>query len=516
MDSNEIRYCGRQRRVVAVEKPGHVLNREREWKLLSEFITDPAPQMRLAIVSGRRRSGKSYLLEALAKETGGLYVTAVQEEGRLPALQRFTQSVARAAGVPSSTLRFEDWEDALTTALDVTARQGFPLLVIDELPYLLQHSPEIPGLLQLLYDRSQSGGEIGGRVVLCGSALSVMNDLLSGTKPLRGRAVVDLRMLPFDARTARTHWQIEDPQTALLVDSCLGGAPGYRPLAPGTSPQSTSEFDGWLVETLLNPGRALYSRVESEFLLREDPRITHRALYYDILTAVAGGASTPAKVGGLLQRERSNIVPPMSVLETTGYVRRDDDLLKPRNPIYRVGDPVIRFNQLVTMPSVDLVEHDRAARAWSDARPTFQSKILGPHFEDVARQWTRMHAEAEAGLSLGPTGGTEVPDQAARTKHEVDIVALAPGERPRSSGSRIALLGEAKATITPRGMRDIERLEHIRDLLDGLGHPASGATLALYSMHGFHADVRQAATERKDLLLVDLDAIYGVGPVVRR
>ncbi|MFC8943623.1 ATP-binding protein, partial [Streptomyces griseoincarnatus] len=188
-----------------MEKPGHVLNREREWNLLSEFVVDPSPQMRLAIVSGRRRSGKSYLLEALAKQAGGLYVTAVQEEGRIPALQRFTRSVARAAGVPSSTLRLDDWEDALTTALDVTTRQGSPLLVIDELPYLLQHSPEIPGLLQLLYDRSQSGEAPGGRVVLCGSALSVMNDLLSGTKPLRGRAVVDLRMLPFDARTARTH-----------------------------------------------------------------------------------------------------------------------------------------------------------------------------------------------------------------------------------------------------------------------------------------------------------------------
>jgi AAA+ ATPase superfamily predicted ATPase len=497
-----------------MEKPQHVLNRDREWKLLSEFVADPSPQMRLAIVSGRRRSGKSYLLEALANEAGGLYVTAVQEEGRIPALQRFTRSVARVAGVPSSTLRFDDWEDALTTALDVTARDGSKLLVIDELPYLLQHSPEIPGLLQLLYDRSQSGEGSGGRVILCGSALSVMNDLLSGTKPLRGRAVVDLRMLPFNARTARTHWQIDDPQTALLVDSCLGGAPGYRSLAPGGGPQNTSEFDGWLVDTLLNPGRALYTRVESEFLLREDPRITHRALYYDVLTAVARGATTPAKIGGLLQRERAGIVPPLAVLESTGYVRRDDDLLKPRNPVYRVADPVIRFNQLVTMPAVDLVEHDRAARAWSDARPTFTSKILGPHFEDLAREWTRMYAAVEAGLDLGTTGSIVVPDRAARTSHEVDVVSLAPGERPQSSGSSIALLGEAKATVMPRGMRDVERLEHIRGLLDELGHPASEATLVLYSMHGFHADVQHAAAERKDLRLVDLDAIYGVGPVL--
>lgn len=497
-----------------MEKPDHLLGRDHEWGLLRDFVMDPAPQMRLAVVSGRRRCGKSYLLEALAREAGGLYVTAVQEEGREPALRRFTAAVARAAGVPTTSLRVGDWEEALMTALEVTARVGKALLVIDELPYLLQHSPEIPGILQLLYDRSQSGDGPAGRVVLCGSALSVMHSLLAGTKPLRGRAVIDLRMLPFDARTARTHWQIADPHTALLVDSCLGGAPGYQPLAPGPSPQSPQEFDSWVVETLMNPGRALYSRVEADFLLREDPRITHRAVYYDLLSAVAGGASTASKIGGIVKRERSTVVEPLSVLESTGYVRRDDDVLKPRHPTIRVADPVIRFNQLITLPLSDLVEHDRADRAWQDSRPTFSSKILGPHFEELSRHWTRAYGSAESDVDLGPVGGTEVPDRAARTKHELDVIALAPGERPQRSGTRIALIGEAKATVMPRGMHDVERLEHVRSLLDGLGHPAESATLALFSLHGFHQDVVRAAAKRRDLLLIDLAALYGDGKVL--
>ena len=497
-----------------MRKPDYLLDRDNEWGLLRDFVADPAPQMRLAVVSGRRRSGKSYLLEALAQEVGGLYVTSVQEEGREPALRRFTAAVARTAGVPPDSLQVRDWEAALTIALEVTARAGKALLVIDELPYLLQHSPEIPGILQLLYDRSQSGEGPAGRVVLCGSALSVMHNLLSGTKPLRGRAVIDLRLLPFDARTARTHWQIADPHTALLVDASLGGAPGYRPLAPGPSPENVQEFDSWVVDTLMNPGRALYSRVEADFLLREDPRITHRSVYYDLLSAVAGGASTPSKIGGVVQRERSTVVEPLSVLESTGYVRRDDDVLKPRHPVIRVADPIIRFNQLITLPLSDLVEHDRVDQAWRDSRQTFNSKILGPHFEELSRLWTRAHAASESGVDLGAVGGAEVTDRAARTKHELDVVALAPGERPQRSGTRIALIGEAKATVMPRGMNDVERLEHVRSLLDGLGHPTAGATLALYSLHGFHQDVVRAAAKRRDLLLVDLTALYGDGPVL--
>jgi hypothetical protein len=66
-------------------------------------------------------------------------------------------------------------------------------VVIDELPYLLRHSPEIPGLLQHLYDESQFGqpDAPGGRLILRGPAMSVMSELLSGTQPLRGRAVLE-------------------------------------------------------------------------------------------------------------------------------------------------------------------------------------------------------------------------------------------------------------------------------------------------------------------------------------
>lgn len=496
-------------------KPERLLDRDREWNMLREFVSEPAEQLRLAIVSGRRRNGKSFLLEALTEAMGGLYLTAVQEEGQVLARQRFSELIAAHAGVRPGALRLDGWQDVLATALDVVNRApGASLLVIDELPYLLQHSPEVPGFLQLLYDQSQSGRAPGGRIVLCGSAMSVMSELLSGTKPLRGRAVIDLRLPAFDFRTARVHWGITDPTTALLVDSVLGGAPGYRPLASGPPPQNTDEFDDWVVRTLLDPGRALYSRVEAEFLLREDPRITHRTLYYDLLSAVAQGGSTPSKIGAALERSRSAVVAPLEVLESAGYLRREQDILKARSPVIIVADPVIRFNQLITLPMVDLVEHGRGEIAWRDSRPTFQSKILGPHFEQIAREWTRSFAFDEMPVRVGAVGSAEVADPTARTKHEVDVLGLAPGQRPQSAHAQITLLGEAKATQQPRGLRDVERLERIRDLLADHGHRSKDAALALFSLSGFYPDVVEAASRRSDLLLVDIDALYGDRAVV--
>lgn len=117
-------------------KPEQLLGRHHEWRLLNGFLADPAPELRLAIVSGRRRNGKSFLLEALAEAVGGLYLTAVQEEGRVPALHWFTEAIAAHAGVPSDSMRLDNWRDVLTATLEVAKRaSGAPLVVIDKLPY---------------------------------------------------------------------------------------------------------------------------------------------------------------------------------------------------------------------------------------------------------------------------------------------------------------------------------------------------------------------------------------------
>ncbi|MGW0731619.1 hypothetical protein [Streptomyces sp. NPDC002851] len=56
-----------------------------------------------------------------------------------------------------------------------------------------------------------------------------------------------------------------------------------------------------------------------------------------------------------------------------------------------MADPVIRFNQLITLPMVDMVERRRGAQG-QPSRPTNHSKILDPHFEATAREWARSFA----------------------------------------------------------------------------------------------------------------------------
>lgn len=59
------------------------------------------------------------------------------------------------------------------------------MLVIDELPYLLTHSPELESVIQHAVDESRDRN--GTRIVLSGSSLAVMGGLLDGSRPLRGQ-----------------------------------------------------------------------------------------------------------------------------------------------------------------------------------------------------------------------------------------------------------------------------------------------------------------------------------------
>lgn len=502
--------------MVEVSVPTHIRYRDAEWAQLSRFATHDNGSLRIGVVSGRRRLGKSFLLRALAEELGGTYLLAVQEDSRTAAQRRVVEAVAAARGLPAGALRLgDDWAAVLRLLFTTEPGRPAPLVVLDEFPYLLRHSPELPGLLQSFYDEARYEASAGrktlrGAVVLCGSALSVMHELLSGQHPLRGRASLDLRLQPFDLRATRAFWGIEDLHTALLVHAVCGGVPGYQVLAERAAPQSTEDFDVFAVDTLLTPGHPLYSRTETEYLLREDPRLDQRAVYYPLLEAIVGGASTPAEIGGRIGKERSATAHALGTLEAAGYVFKDQDLLKRRSPSYTVPDAMIRFNQAVTIAQTPLIDAGRTEQAWERARPAFQSQVMGPHFEEVARTWARLWAPDEvAGLDFGWVGRTEVPDPSARTKHEVDVLLLAGGESPQQAHRTVQLIGEAKATAAPRGTHDLQRLDHIRALLARQGHRTDDARLTLFSLHGFWPDLEQEAERRGDVLLTGPEGLYG-------
>ncbi|WP_067486682.1 hypothetical protein [Actinomadura hibisca] len=148
-----------------------------------------------------------------------------------------------------------------------------------------------------------------------------------------------------------------------------------------------------------------------------------------------------------------------------------------------------------------------AGRVWQASRRRFTGNVLGPHFEQVCRDWSLRHADPDllGGLPARVGYGT-VHDPTARTGHEIDVavIGIADGGKPP-----LLAIGEAKWNDT-MGTAHIDRLQHIRDLITQASrYDTSHTKLICFSGAGFSDKAHQAAISSPDLHLIDLPTLYG-------
>ncbi|MGW0826467.1 AAA family ATPase [Streptomyces sp. NPDC002845] len=486
-----------------IPKPPHVFDRDLEWSELTAFASDEDPGPHLAVVSGRRRQGKSFLLKALTAATNGFYFAAV-EATRAESLSLLGREIARFTDAPVPP-RPQDWTEALELLFDL-ATQRPVTIVIDEFPYLVRGDTSLPSRLQRIIGAG-FGDDLRRhpRILLCGSAMSFMGGLLSGTSPLYGRARLNLVVHSLGYRDAAKFWNIDDPRLAVLTHAVVGGTPAYRKeLVANDVPEGLDDFDDWVCRTVLNPMRPIHS--EAEFLLAAEPDVRDRALYHSVLAAVAAGNHTSGGIASAVGRKATDISQPLTVLKRCGLLTVEADAFRGNRSAYRIAEPLITFHHAVVRRNQTLMVEERNLNsAWSESRDTFLSKVVGPHFEHLCREWVAWHAEPDTfgGLPIEVTSGT-VADPAARTSHEVDVVVR--GAVGQDHGILLSI-GEAKWNKV-MDVRHLDRLRHILGLLAARGIDTSHTRLACYSGVGFTPDL-QAAAERGEVVLVDLGRLYG-------
>lgn len=479
-----------------MRKPDAVFDRDFEWGELARFATDPAPGAMLGIVSGRRRQGKTLLLQELCAATGGFYFCAT-EATDADSLRLLAHAHAEHTGqrVP---LALSSWEQAVDALLELGLDGAVPV-VVDEFPYLCKPAPALPSIIQkAIAPRRDLRLRSRSRLILCGSAITFMVGLLSGSAPLRGRAGLDLTVPTFDPRTAAAFWGITDWHLAVRVHAIVGGTPAYRTdFVRNDTPSDRADFDGWVCRTVLNRASPLHR--EARYLLAEEGTIRDPALYHSVLAAIAAGHTTRGAIATYIGRPADTISHPLTVLEDVGLITREADPQRAARSHFRIAEPLITFYHAIMRPEWSRLERPDAVRAvWHGSQERFGSQVLGPHFEQLCRWWTTTHASADTlGGQPSRVGSTTVNDPSGRTRHEVDVIAL-------DVGGRILALGEAKFGAT-MGASHLERLRRIRDLL-ATSHDTTGTRLLCFSGAGFAPELAAAAPHAATL--VDLPRLY--------
>lgn len=488
-----------------LDKPAELLERDREWQALAQFAANPALGASLGLVYGRRRQGKTFMLELLSLAANGFMFTASQLYG--PENLRALSEAYRAYAGIEDPVRFADWREAIDALLRLGERGDGPtLVVLDEFPYLLDDEPALPSLIQAaLSPMSRALRQSRTRLILCGSAMTTMRKLLVGTAPLRGRAVLEMNLATLDYRATAQLWGLDDDlDAAFRVHALVGGTPAYLGMSAG--PLTEDGVDGWVERGLLNPLSAMFR--EGNVLLYEQPELVDETLYFSVLNAIAGGASRRSEIAGRLGRPDSSLSHALAVLEEVRLIERVEDALVAKRPVYRITEPVIRFHQLVIRPREAAIAGLGGDRVWPAVRDTVDAKIYGPHFEQLCREWTLVYAaDADRGGFVNQVRAATIACREHRQGHEIDVVALSENSYEPTV---IRAIGEAKSGTKPVGVSELERLVHLRDLLPS-GKVGGPVRLLLFGRNGFTPALVRQAADRADVELVDMGRLYGGG-----
>lgn len=402
------------------------LNRKDEMERLDGLVVRGGG---LAVVYGRRRMGKTRLLVEWVRRHKGIYTVA---DPSSPEVQRryFAEAIGeRLQGF--GEVDYRDWRSLFSRLAREAAQVGWRgPLVIDELPYLVLGSPELPAILQRWVDHEASNLV----VVVAGSSQHMMHGLaLGGDSPLYGRARELLEILPLSPKLLPQALGKGSGLELLAGYTAWGGVPRYWELAADISGSTEHKVD----RLALDPMGPLHREPDRLIAGELPPASEVRSL----LDAIGAGSNRLSEIAGRLGRPATSLGRPILRLQGMGLVKREvpfgEDERATKRSLYRISDPFTRLWFRVVAP-----HRAQLAVAGSEGRLSILARswpqLVGEAWEDLCRN---LIPEIDPDSALGAIGPWGPPSRWWRGSEVAwDIVAL-------SLDGRRVLLGEAKTHV---------------------------------------------------------------------
>ena len=399
------------------------------WELASSGV----PQ--LAVVWGRRRVGKTFLLTHFAAAKRAVYFTATRQDSNERQLARLTDRIREQLGGEVDDLLsapFRDWESALRFL--VRLAESAPLLVvIDEAPRLLASQPDFADLVSAVWENRVREQQV--MLVLTGSAVSVMEQMLGAQGGLHRRAALELRLDPFAIREARAFLPDIPAADFLTAYAVCGGYPLHLDQWNQAADVETN------VRQLAYEPAGILVR-DAMDIIGED--LDWRGGYERVLAAIGFGARRRSRIAG---RAQQRIDYTLERLRRAGYVRRATPVGSvAADPLYEIADTYLAFWFGVLRDDADLIEGGQGAAVRRRTAPRLdqhRARVFESACLDHAALLVR-DGEFPGDMIIGRWWRDEVT--------EIDVLGI--------SADRTALLGECRwqtASLTSRDVLELQR-----------------------------------------------------------
>lgn len=406
------------------------LDREEELRRLQRLAQTGG----LAVIWGRRRIGKTRLLLEWGKQHDGVYTVADQSAAPI---QRRYFAASLAARFPGfDEVQYPDWRSLLGRISAEAMNQGWKgPLIVDEFPYLVVTSPELPSIFQVWLDNEAKKAHLA--VALAGSSQRMMQGLVIGaTEPLYGRATEAFHLQPLAAGYLSEALKLGTAQDVILAYTVWGGVPRYWELMS----ESGFLLDRAVDHLVLNPLGPLHEEPEHLLLEELPPAIKLRP----IMDAIGLGAHRVSEIAARIGEPVTSLSRPLKRLSELGLIQREIPFGSPsasaKRSLYKIADPFCRMWFSVVAPNRGFLA-DAPARAREKLWRKAMSGLVSTTWEELCRQWVSLGTARH--LRFREMGDWE---PAQRFWHgegpEWDVVS-------QTLDKRCALLGEVKWSDRP-------------------------------------------------------------------
>jgi hypothetical protein len=444
-----------------------VLSREAERAALDgAYRRARSGEPQLVVLWGRRRVGKTFLLSRFVEGRRAVFFGATEqaeaiELGRLAAAVR--EGLGDAAGALAGP-SFRSWETALRW-FAAMAKDEPLVLVLDEVPYLLESTPGFASIVQVVWDHLARGTKL--MLVLTGSSVGVIEGMLGEGAALRGRPTLPMRLEPLDAVGARAFLPRLPATDFFQAFAACGGYPLHL---RAWDPDETWEVN--LRRLAGSPGGLLLE--DARGLLLEE--LSGASGYNRILAAVGRGRT---RYGEIANEAGQRVEGPLETLVRAGFLRRAIPVGAPKGatPAYEIGDPYLAFWFSCLYANQTEIEAGQGKAVLARIAPLWQ-RHLGWAFEEAARAHA---ARLVTAGGLGPELTNLIVGRwwtTSGTPCEVDVLGL--------HGGKSELLGEVRWQPQPLGLRE---LDQARRKLPLVPRASDNCRLALWGCAGVKREV---------------------------
>lgn len=370
--------------------------RKEELALLNQFAEKKIAS--LIVMRGRRRIGKSRLIEEFAQSKNFIRISGVAPSAATTALQQREEFASQLStyGVPKPNS--EDWNNVLWALAEKT-RSGKYIILLDEISWVGSKDPNFLGKLKNLWDTHFKVNP-NLMLILCGSASSwIAQNILSNTGFVgRISQTITLKELPLN--TCNYFWRKQSQKVSamekLKVLSVTGGVPRYlEEVNPAISAESNINNMCFTEGAILENE---FDHIFTSMFLRDSES------YKKILKILVSGHKTYTEIAEEINlASTGRVLEYLEELELAGFITRDytwqlktgkDSKLSQ----FRLSDCYIRFYLKYIEPNKSKIKR-RTFEMKSLSNLTNWETIMGLQFENLVLN-NRMYIWENLGLAV--------------------------------------------------------------------------------------------------------------------